>query len=174
MEDAISREIKDFKYKDYYRFRVSYIIESNFLFLFINSINDSLNKIEKELKRFKEEFFNLTNSTSYDFSDEQINNPKIIFLNPLIQEGILKQKPTYGDHVFVYQTSLVTEFINKTQAVGELEKNSHIWYSCTIYCEAYNLLLNYFLEEVDKSRYMMIPLSDLSNEEIQLFHEIHI
>ena len=84
LEDAISREIKDFKYKDYYRFRVSYIIESNFLFLFINSINDSLNKIEKELKRFKEEFFNLTNSTSYDFSDEQ-NREKIDHLVFLVQ-----------------------------------------------------------------------------------------
>lgn len=47
----------------------------------------------------------------YDFSDEQIDNPKVMVLNPLIQEGILKQKPTYGNHVFVYQTSISTEFI---------------------------------------------------------------
>lgn len=40
----------------------------------------------------------------YDFSDEQLNNPHLLFLKPLIQEGILKQKPTYGDHIFVYQT----------------------------------------------------------------------
>ena len=47
----------------------------------------------------------------YDFSDEQIDNPKVMVLKPLIQEGILKQKPTYGNHVFVYQTSISTEFI---------------------------------------------------------------
>ena len=49
----------------------------------------------------------------YDFSDEQIDNPKVMFLKPLIQEGILKQKPTYGNHVFVYQTSISTEFITE-------------------------------------------------------------
>jgi len=47
----------------------------------------------------------------YDFSDEQIDNPKVMFIKPLIQEGILKQKPTYGNHIFVYQTSISTEFI---------------------------------------------------------------
>lgn len=49
----------------------------------------------------------------YDFSDEQIDDPHVLFLKPLIQEGILKQKPKYGDHVFVYQTTISTEFICK-------------------------------------------------------------
>lgn len=40
----------------------------------------------------------------YDFSDKQIKNKRVLFLKPLIQEGILKQKPTYSDHIFVYQT----------------------------------------------------------------------
>ncbi|MHA2392061.1 MAG: ADP-ribosylation factor-like protein [Promethearchaeota archaeon] len=84
LEDAISREIRDFKYKDYYRFRVSYIFENDFLFLFINSINDSLNKIEKELKRFKEEFFVIVDTPSYDFSNEK-NREKIDHLVYLAQ-----------------------------------------------------------------------------------------
>lgn len=42
----------------------------------------------------------------YDFSDEQINNPHVLFLKPLIQPGIRQQTSTSGDHVFVYQTSL--------------------------------------------------------------------
>jgi len=49
----------------------------------------------------------------YDFSDEQIDDTRVLFLKPLIQEGILKQKPTYGNHVFVYQTSISTEFITE-------------------------------------------------------------
>jgi uncharacterized protein (TIGR00661 family) len=40
----------------------------------------------------------------YDFSDEQIKNKRVLFLKPLIQDGILKQKPTYSDNIFVYQT----------------------------------------------------------------------
>ena len=47
----------------------------------------------------------------YDFFDEQVDNPRVLFLKPLVQDGILKQRPKYGDHVFVYQTSLSTEFI---------------------------------------------------------------
>jgi len=42
----------------------------------------------------------------YDFSEEQINNPRVLFLKPLIQPGIRQYTPTSGDHVFVYQTSL--------------------------------------------------------------------
>jgi uncharacterized protein (TIGR00661 family) len=45
----------------------------------------------------------------YDFFDEQITNPKVLFLKPLIQEGIQKQKSIDGDHVFVYQTSISHE-----------------------------------------------------------------
>ena len=47
----------------------------------------------------------------YDFFDEQIEDEKILFLKPLIQDGILKQKPTYGNHIFVYQTSISSEYI---------------------------------------------------------------
>jgi uncharacterized protein (TIGR00661 family) len=42
----------------------------------------------------------------YDFFDEQINNPRVLFLKPLIQPGIRRQTSTTADHVFVYQTSL--------------------------------------------------------------------
>lgn len=41
----------------------------------------------------------------YDFSNKQIAKENIIFLKPLIQQGILNQTPSYGNHVFVYQTS---------------------------------------------------------------------
>ena len=47
----------------------------------------------------------------YDFSEEQTANSRILFLKPLIQEGILKQKSYIGDHIFVYQTSTSMEFI---------------------------------------------------------------
>jgi uncharacterized protein (TIGR00661 family) len=40
----------------------------------------------------------------YDFFDEPCNHKKVRFLKPLIQDGLLFQKPCYGNHVFVYQT----------------------------------------------------------------------
>jgi uncharacterized protein (TIGR00661 family) len=55
--------------------------------------------------------FNADKYIIYDYSDEQINDPKILFLKPLIQEVILKQKPTYGNHVFVYQTSASNKYL---------------------------------------------------------------
>jgi uncharacterized protein (TIGR00661 family) len=49
----------------------------------------------------------------YDFYDQKVKDPRVLFLKPLIQEGILTQKPTIGNHIFVYQTSSSTEFIFK-------------------------------------------------------------
>jgi small GTP-binding protein len=71
VEDAISNELKEFKYKDYYKFRASYILESNYLFLFINTRQDSINEIEKEIIRFKREFFDLIQSNSFNFVNEK-------------------------------------------------------------------------------------------------------
>jgi len=42
----------------------------------------------------------------YDFSDEQLNNPSVLFLKPLIQPGLRQQTSTLDNHIFVYQTSL--------------------------------------------------------------------
>ena len=47
----------------------------------------------------------------YDFFDEQVEDQRVLFLKPLIQEGILNKKPTYGNHVFVYQTSISHEYL---------------------------------------------------------------
>lgn len=47
----------------------------------------------------------------YDFSEEKVKDSRVLFKKPLIQEGILKQKPKYENHIFVYQTSISTEFI---------------------------------------------------------------
>ena len=59
----------------------------------------------------KVSIFNADKYIIYDFFDEQIDNKQVLFLKPLIQEGILKQKPVYGDHIFVYQTSTSSGFI---------------------------------------------------------------
>jgi uncharacterized protein (TIGR00661 family) len=64
--------------------------------------------------------FNAEKYIIYDFSDEQIDNKKVLFLKPLIQEGILKQKSSYGSHIFVYQTSIsYDEFFKKLKNIDE-------------------------------------------------------
>ncbi|MHA2281861.1 MAG: ADP-ribosylation factor-like protein [Promethearchaeota archaeon] len=70
LEESFSKPTNISDYKDYYKFRISYLKEQNYLFLFINSINDSFNKIGKELNRCKEGFLNLIKNTSIDFKDE--------------------------------------------------------------------------------------------------------
>ena len=57
--------------------------------------------------------FNADKYLIYDFFDKQIDDDRVVFVKPLIQEGILCQKPVYGSHVFVYQTSSTTEYISK-------------------------------------------------------------
>ena len=53
----------------------------------------------------KVSIFNANKYIIYDFSDKQIDDKHVLFLKPLIQEGLLEQKVTCGGHVFVYQTS---------------------------------------------------------------------
>jgi len=58
-------------------------------------------------------FINSDKYIIYDFTDKKTDNSKVLYLKPLIQEGILKQKPKIGNHIFVYQTSISTKFITK-------------------------------------------------------------
>jgi len=57
----------------------------------------------------KVSLFNADKYIIYDFSSEQIKDKKVLFLKPLIQEGIRKQKSMRQDHIFVYQTSISNE-----------------------------------------------------------------
>jgi Ras-related protein Rab-1A len=71
LEDSFSKSIDVISFKDYYKFRISYYKEKNYLFLFINSLNDPFSKIKKELNRCREGFLNLVKNTTIDFNDEK-------------------------------------------------------------------------------------------------------
>jgi len=73
---------------------------------------------------------------------------------------------------FWFSPGEVSEFINQAERFGELRLDEHVWYSCMVYRDAYTVLLGFFEDEVDKSRYMMIPIAGLTNDEIKQFHEI--
>ncbi|MBN1861218.1 MAG: hypothetical protein JW840_07135 [Candidatus Thermoplasmatota archaeon] len=56
----------------------------------------------------------------YDFFDKQSNNPRVLFVKPLIQPGIRSQAPYVGSHVFVYQTSSsFTTLFNSLRKLNE-------------------------------------------------------
>ncbi|MFX0029872.1 MAG: ADP-ribosylation factor-like protein [Candidatus Hermodarchaeota archaeon] len=71
MEDSFSKSVDVIDYKDYYKFRISYQKEKNYLILFINSINDTFDKIKKELNRCLAELNSLFKSTIIDFKNEK-------------------------------------------------------------------------------------------------------
>lgn len=58
--------------------------------------------------------FNADKYIIYDFSNKSSTDKKVIFLNPLIQENIEKQKSYYGNHILIYQTSIKsTKYLRK-------------------------------------------------------------
>ncbi|MFW9877012.1 MAG: ADP-ribosylation factor-like protein, partial [Candidatus Thorarchaeota archaeon] len=71
LEDCFSKTNDVINFKDYYKFRISYYKEKNYLFLFINSLNDPFNKIKRELNRCREGFLNLIKNYTLDFNDEK-------------------------------------------------------------------------------------------------------
>ena len=71
IEESFSSAIEEVAYKDYYKFRFLYTLKNNFLFLFINSINDNIDKIKKELNHLKEEFFDIIETESFTFDNEK-------------------------------------------------------------------------------------------------------
>ncbi|MFW9782247.1 MAG: GTP-binding protein [Candidatus Heimdallarchaeota archaeon] len=67
-----SQAYEDVFSKDYYKYRISYTLKNDFLFLFINSLNDTLETIKKELNRCMENFIDLIQTESFSFDDEKI------------------------------------------------------------------------------------------------------
>jgi uncharacterized protein (TIGR00661 family) len=68
----------------------------------------------------------------YDFSEEQINNPAVLFVKPLIQPGLLQHTPVSDNHIFVFQTSLTFPSLfrslkkfNETFVICGLNKDFH-------------------------------------------------
>ncbi|MFW9941787.1 MAG: ADP-ribosylation factor-like protein [Candidatus Thorarchaeota archaeon] len=71
LEDSFSKAIDIIDFKDYYKFRISYYKENNYLYLFINSLNDPFSKIKKELNRCRTGFLNLIKNTTIDYNEEK-------------------------------------------------------------------------------------------------------
>ena len=66
--------------------------------------------------------------------------------------------------------SELSEFIKLAEEEGAQRET--IWYVCNTYRDAFSRLFSLLREETDKSRYLTIPLVDLTNAEIKEFHNI--
>ncbi|MFX0039525.1 MAG: ADP-ribosylation factor-like protein [Promethearchaeota archaeon] len=71
IDEAFAGAIEDIESKDYYKFRFLYTMKNDFLFVFINSINDTIEKVKKELNHFKEEFLELVETNSFTFENQK-------------------------------------------------------------------------------------------------------
>ncbi|MFX1436113.1 MAG: ADP-ribosylation factor-like protein [Promethearchaeota archaeon] len=71
IEEAYTSTVEDITYKDYYKFRISYTLKNNYLFVFINSVNDVFEKVKKELNHCKEHFLELVETNSFYFDDDK-------------------------------------------------------------------------------------------------------
>jgi hypothetical protein len=73
---------------------------------------------------------------------------------------------------FWFYPSEISEFLNQAAMLKDIKKGVRVWYSCVIYRDAYFSLLNFFQQEIDKSRYIMIPVSGLTKSETEEFHDL--
>ncbi|MFW9827351.1 MAG: GTP-binding protein [Candidatus Thorarchaeota archaeon] len=69
MEDSYSNPDEMTLHKDYYKFRFTYSVKKSYFFLFINSKNDTFEKIRKELHRCKENFIDLVEEDNFNIED---------------------------------------------------------------------------------------------------------
>jgi hypothetical protein len=72
---------------------------------------------------------------------------------------------------FWFSPNEIAEFINQAEKSEVSQIDERVWYSCSVYRDAYDSVVRFFADEVE-SGFMMIPVAGLSNEEIAQFHEI--
>lgn len=62
------------------------------------------------------------------------------------------------------------EFLNLTEDNTVYEER--VWFICNLYLDAFSKSFTHLKEEINDSSYLLIPIADLTNEEIDQFHEI--
>jgi hypothetical protein len=71
---------------------------------------------------------------------------------------------------FWFQPGELFELLNSMANPALYQEN--VWYICRLYRDAFTALLSFLQEELEKSRFMNIPITDLTNDEIREFHDI--
>ncbi len=167
-------------YHDYYKFRVAYITEkeANLIFLFVTSLTDKFENIQKELVRCKNEFLNLFEDIlqhRFDAKTFEVFDPTIDSihrnLRPKISlvgfSGVGKTTITRlikADEIPMQHIPTITGDI-ATIKIGKLhfhlwdfagqEQFSYLWNNFIKGSDAVLLITNSTLENVEKSKYFL-------------------
>ncbi|MFX1551677.1 MAG: ADP-ribosylation factor-like protein [Promethearchaeota archaeon] len=167
-------------YHDYYKFRVSYITEkeANLLFLFVTSLTDKFENIEKELVKCKNEFLNIFEDIlphHFDAKTFEVFDPTVDSihrnLRPKISlvgfSGVGKTTITKlikADEIPMRHIPTITGDI-ATIKIGKLhfhlwdfagqEQFSYLWNNFIKGSDAVLLITDSTLENVEKSKYFL-------------------
>jgi small GTP-binding protein len=178
-ESLIKTESK-IDYHDYYKFRVAYITEkdANLIFLFVTSLTDKFENIQKELVRCKNEFLNLFEDIlqhRFDAKTFEVFDPTIDSihrnLRPKISlvgfSGVGKTTITRlikADEIPMQHIPTITGDI-ATIKIGKLhfhlwdfagqEQFSYLWNNFIKGSDAVLLITDSTLENVEKSKYFL-------------------
>ncbi len=178
-EDLIRTESK-IDYHDYYKYRVAYITEKdkNLIFLFVTSLTDKFENIQKELVKCKNEFLNLFEDIlqhRFDAKTFEVFDPTIDSihrnLRPKISlvgfSGVGKTTITRlikADEIPMQHIPTITGDI-ATIKIGKLhfhlwdfagqEQFSYLWNNFIKGSDAILLITNSTLENVEKSKYFL-------------------
>ncbi len=87
--------------------------------------------------------FNADRYLIYDFFNEDVADERVVFLKPLIQEGLRKQQPRAESHVFVYLTT--GDLTDVTMVLQDIDER-FIIYGCNRSERARNLVFKRFNE----------------------------
>jgi small GTP-binding protein len=180
IDEALIRTESKIDYHDYYKFRVSYITEkkANLIFLFVTSLTDKFENIQKELVRCKNEFLNLFEDIlqhRFDAKTFEVFDPTIDSihknLRPKISlvgfSGVGKTTITRlikADEIPMQHIPTITGDI-ATIKIGKLhfhlwdfagqEQFSYLWNNFIKGSDAVLLITDSTLENVEKSKYFL-------------------
>ncbi|MHA1149692.1 MAG: ADP-ribosylation factor-like protein [Promethearchaeota archaeon] len=180
-EDAFASLSEDFKIFDYYKTKISYIVDkpSKLLILFITDLDDDHNRIKTEITKFKTYFMNVF--------DDSMNSSALELLDPIIDAIHRKLKPKISIVGFsgVGKTTIIkliraeeipAEHIptingeRSTIKIGNLEFNlwdfagqdqfSFLWNKFIVGSDAVLLITDSTLENIEKSKYFLTLISE--------------
>lgn len=180
INEALIRSESKIDFHDYYKFRVSYIIEkeANLIFLFVTSLTDKFENIKKELVKCKIEFLNLFEDIlqhRFDAKTFEVFDPTIDSihrnLRPKISlvgfSGVGKTTITRlikADEIPMQHIPTITGDI-ATIRIGKLhfhlwdfagqEQFSYLWNNFIKGSDAVLLITDSTLENVEKSKYFL-------------------
>ena len=191
IREAFSKRGKEIGVYDYFKYKISYIIDkdTNFTFLFISGLSDDFDRLQTELIRLKNEFLSIFG----EVLDVEIDNSMLEIINPIIDNIHRNLKPKISLIGFsgVGKTT-ITKLIRAeeiplehiptitgdvaTIKIGKLsfylwdfagqDQFSFLWNKFIKGSDAVLLITNSTLENIEKSKYFL----ELIKEEAPYAH----